>query len=431
MSERVLEEQFALLRAGCGAEVMRSAAVRTARLKALYRAVRAARQEILGAFQSDCGRPEAEVRRDEIEPVLAALRRALAEIPRYERPVRLTRGGARFVGRPFGVVLVTADWTAPFRSMMESVINAAAAGNCVMLRPVAEMQSVSAVTVRLLGEVFPRDAVTAVHADLAELLALPFDARYVHGDRDEALRAAETMARSVRFDRILVRRKHWCVVFPGIGVGGCARRIVRKKFRNAGQHGDAPDYLLVHKDVKDALMIALRRALRRTYGDNPGEARDFARIADDRHYARLAGMLDHGRLVAGGEHNPDDRYIAPTVLDQLDEDCALLRKPVAGPILPVFVFETPGEALAIIRRHPEAGTLSVFGATRRVRERMLELGCERVAFQEIAESSRRWTPDEFRRMTAVTMRRSLLTLLADLAAAPVRWGRTAANWFAR
>ena len=427
MSERLLEEQFALLRAKCDSGAMRDGALLKARFKALNGAVRAARQEILGAFQSDCARSGSEVWRDEIVPVLQELRRANRQLAGYGWPARTARFGVRTAFQPHGVVLVTADWGKPFFSMMTAVINAAAAGNCVMLKVTPEAQSVMAVTVRLLKEVFQSDEVLPVNAELTELLALPFDAVCVNGDRDSVLHAAETMARRLGFGRFLVWRKHWCVVLNEADVACCARMIVRKKFRNAGQYADAPDCVLVHKSVKDALMIALRRSIRGSFGDSPEESRGYARIVNDFHYERLAALLREGRLVTGGEHHPDDRYIAPTVIDNLEDDSVLLRDPVRGPILPVFEFETLGEALDLIRRRPEARFISAFGAGRRSRKRLMGVKCEMVCFNDVAEAPCNWTPEDFRLAVSVRQRWSLRQMLLVLLPGFLRRQRAAAR----
>src|SRR5206468_9085208 len=104
-----------------------------------------------------------------------------------------------------------------------------------------------------------------------------------------------------------------CVVCADADVDVAARRIVWAKTMNAGQTCVAPDFVLVDRRVREPLLAAMKTAIVRFYGPDPGASPGYGRIVNRRHFDRLAGLLDNCNIVAGGERNADDLYLAPTI----------------------------------------------------------------------------------------------------------------------
>jgi aldehyde dehydrogenase (NAD+) len=56
---------------------------------------------------------------------------------------------------------------------------------------------------------------------------------------------------------------------------------------NAGQTCVAPDYILVHNDVKSKFIDFLKQEITLAYGDDPETSNDFARIVNTKNWERL------------------------------------------------------------------------------------------------------------------------------------------------
>ena len=93
-----------------------------------------------------------------------------------------------------------------------------------------------------------------------------------------------------------------------------ARRITQGRWNNAGQTCTATDYVLVFKDVAEKFLKLLKETVVQFYGVDPQKSPDFGRIVSMRHFDRLKGLLGSGTVYHGGQHDRDDRYIAPTIL---------------------------------------------------------------------------------------------------------------------
>ena len=162
-----------------------------------------------------------------------------------------------------------------------------------------------------------------------------------------------------------------CVVDETADLDTAAKRIVYGKFFNAGQTCVAPDYVLVHAEVHDALINRMVSALREFYGEDPQQSRDFARIIDERHHARLTRLLAGADIVTGGQTDLADRYIAPTILRNVKEDDPVMQEEIFGPILPVISVPNVSQAVAFINRGPKPLALYCFSSDKEAQERVI------------------------------------------------------------
>jgi aldehyde dehydrogenase (NAD+) len=161
-----------------------------------------------------------------------------------------------------------------------------------------------------------------------------------------------------------------CIVDRDIHLEHTARRIVWGKFMNAGQTCVAPDYLLVHRQVKPALLSAIKKTIQEFYGNDPSQSPDFGRIISPRHFSRLANLLQ-GKVLIGGETNVEERYIAPTVIEATWAD-PVMADEIFGPILPVLEYEDLGEAIAQINDRPKPLALYLFSKNKQIQDRVLQ-----------------------------------------------------------
>jgi len=140
-----------------------------------------------------------------------------------------------------------------------------------------------------------------------------------------------------------------------------SKRIVWGKFTNAGQTCVAPDYLLIHSSVKDEFLARMKKHIHAFFGEDPQKSPDYGRIISDRHYKRLAAFLDNGNVVAGGQTDDDERYIAPTIIDGVKFEDPVMQDEIFGPVLPVIEYTDTKEVLDIVNhRYGKPLALYVF-----------------------------------------------------------------------
>lgn len=363
------------------------AAERIERLRRLRASILHHRQALYDGVWTDFRKPAAEFEITEIQLVLGEIAHTIKHLRRWMAPRRvpttplLAGTRSRVVHEPRGQVLILAPWNYPFQLLFSPLAAAVAAGNVCIVRPSEKVPATSAVMARIVADVFPEDEVALVRGgvDAADaLLELPFDHIFFTGSTAVGRKVMHAAADHLASVTLELGGKSPAIVDRSADVARAAERIVWGKFVNAGQTCVAPDYVLVHEADAPAFLDAAANAIHRFYGAGHGGPRaseDFARIVDDRGFRRLADALrqtvaDGATVVAGGETDAADRYIAPTLLTGVRPDAPVMREEIFGPILPVLPVRSLDEALAFVNARPKPLALYIFagdnGVARRV-----------------------------------------------------------------
>lgn len=358
----------------------RQVSFRIAQLKALRRAITEHQASFVQALQADLGKPEFEAYATEIM-VVREIDHALQHIQTWVKPRKvpaaatLLPASARIQPEPLGVVLIIAPWNYPLQLLVSPLIGAIAAGNCALLKPSEHAPHTSQVFAKVIAQTFDPAYITVVEGGVETsqaLLEVPFDHILFTGGPAIGKAVMAAAAKHLTPVTLELGGKSPCVIDADVDIETTARRIVWGKFINAGQTCIAPDYLLVDRQIKPQLLQAICRCLQEFYGDDPAQSPDYGRIVSDRHFARLAALLQDGEIVAGGQTNAADRYIAPTVLDQVDTAAPVMQEEIFGPILPVLDFSSLDEAIACINSRPKPLALYVFSRNKALVQRLLQ-----------------------------------------------------------
>jgi acyl-CoA reductase-like NAD-dependent aldehyde dehydrogenase len=356
----------------------RSIDFRLAQLKALKDAIVKDQDAIIAAIHADLGKPEFEAFLTEVG-VTEEINYAIKHLRSWAKPQKVATSLTTFPSRaeihpePLGVALIIGPWNYPFQLMIAPLVGAIAAGNCAMLKPSELAPRTSQVVTRLIEATFAPNYIAVVEGDVEASQALleeKFDHIFFTGGTAIGKVIMAAAARHLTPVTLELGGKSPCIVDRDIHVEHTARRIVWGKFLNAGQTCVAPDYLLVDRQIKPALLEAIQKTIQEFYGANPAQSPDFGRLISDRHFSRVAGLLK-GKILVGGETKAEERYIAPTVIDQVSWTDGVMEEEIFGPILPVLEYEDLGEAIAQIRDRPKPLALYVFSRNKEVQNRVL------------------------------------------------------------
>jgi len=365
--------------------VTRPLAWRRAQLRQLQRMLGEREDEWLAALDADLRKPAAEGWTTDIGAIngeIESLHRNLGQWARARPihvPLRLGVGKGRVVAEPLGVALVIAPWNYPIHLLVLPIACALAAGNAVVGKPSEMAPATSALMARLVPQYLDEGAVVIVEGgpeETTSLLAERWDHIFYTGNGRVGRIVMEAAAAHLTPVTLELGGKSPAIVDREADLRVAARRIVWGKFLNAGQTCLAPDYVLVHRDVEEALLAQLTKAVRDFYGADPQHSRDYARIVNDRHLQRLGALLrdvDAARIVTGGQMDATDRYLAPTIVRDASWDEAMMADEIFGPILPVLAVADLDEAIESVNAHSKPLALYIFtsrpGAADRVIER--------------------------------------------------------------
>lgn len=351
---------------------------RLARLKEIRRLLRAQESELYDAIHKDFAKSPFDTYATELGLIYHELNLFIKKIKRWARPVKLPAGLVNFpaksyiIPEPLGVCLVIGAWNYPYQLALLPAISALAAGNTVILKPSEKAPHTSAVMAALINKNFDPAYFHVVEGgvpETTELLHHHFDKIFFTGSTRVGQIIYQAAARHLTPVTLELGGKSPCFVLKSARIKTAARRIVWAKFLNAGQTCVAPDYVLVHRDIQDAFLAAVKAEVERQY---PGERTDnYPQIIDTAHVERLAALIDPDKLFLGGEVDIRARYIAPTVLTDVSFDDPVMQEEIFGPILPVLTFDSLDEAIREVKARPRPLACYVYGSNRKQIKRIL------------------------------------------------------------
>ena len=353
---------------------------RKAQLRRLRELATDNQDAILAALNEDLGRPPFEGWGAEIRTLQLEIDHTLDHLADWMRadsaraPLFLQPGKAYVVPEPLGVALVIAPWNYPFQLSLGPVVGALAAGCCAVIKP----SEIAPATSRVLAELVPKyldtDAIAVVEGAVEETTAL-LEQRWDHilftgGERVGKI-VMSAAAKHLTPVTLELGGKSPTIVDRSANLDVAARRIIWGKALNAGQTCIAPDYILVERSVKAALVDKLKATLLEFYGTDPKSSPDYGRIISDHHHRRLVKLLEGQTVIAGGEHDASERFFALTLLDEVSPDAPVMQEEIFGPILPILTVDSVDEAIGFVLDRPRPLALYLFSGDRANQDKVL------------------------------------------------------------
>ena len=354
---------------------------RAAQLSAIERLMVEREQEFMDALATDLGKHALEAWSTEISYVAdtaAYCRKKLRKWTRRRKvstPMVGQPGKSWVQPEPLGVVLVIGAWNYPLQLTLSGAAAAIAAGNCVVIKPSELAPATSALTARLVPEYLDSDCIRVVEGAVPEttaLLELPWDHILSTGGGHVARIVMAAAAKHLTPVTLELGGKSPCVVLPDADLDTTAMRIAWGKFTNAGQTCIAPDYILTDAETEKKLVPKLQEAITSMFGDDPGASDSYGKIVNERHFARLLGLIDSGDVATGGRSDAASRYIEPTVLTNVTPDSPVMQEEIFGPILPMLRCDDLDAAIRYIRAGDKPLAAYVFTKDKTAQERFLD-----------------------------------------------------------
>ncbi|WP_436795427.1 aldehyde dehydrogenase family protein [Actinospongicola halichondriae] len=344
---------------------------RKRQLDGLLRVLEEGGEQLVAAMQADFGKPEVEAHATDIAFTVTEVKHIRKHMAKWAAPRKAKlrmkdRPGAGVIHpEPLGVSLVIAPWNYPVQLLVAPMAASLAAGNAIVAKPSELTPETSRVLSQLLRANLDPEAVAVIEGGVdvsTALLEERFDHIFFTGSTAVGKVVARAAAEHLTPMVLELGGKSPAIVTADADVDIAAHRIAWGKFLNAGQTCIAPDYVLVDRSRKDALVDALVSTIGEFYGADPSTSDDFTQIVNDRHVKRIEGLLDGhgGTVVCGGTVNAETRKLAPTVIVDPDPDSGLMQEEIFGPVLPIIVVDSVDEAIAFVNGRDKPLALYVF-----------------------------------------------------------------------
>lgn len=355
---------------------------RLEQLRKLKAVIRKYEEAIIDALYRDLHKSSFEAYTAEIAFVYEEINYTMKHLKSWMRAKRVRDIPVTFPAKsyiqpePLGVVLIIGPWNYPFQLIFAPLIGAIAAGNCALVKPSNESKNTSSIIEKIIKEAFPREYISVVQGPGREVVPdlirkYSFNHIFFTGSPKvgrEILRLASNHLTPVTLE---LGGKSPAIVHKDANLALAARRIVAGKYYNAGQTCIAPDYLLVHEEIKDDFINLLVEWIKEFYGENPKDSPEYGRIINEKGFNRLIAFLEGGRIIYGGDYDQAELYLEPTILECGDLDVPIMQEEIFGPILAILSYRDIKEVVEVIRinRYPLA--LYLFTEDERVEDYIL------------------------------------------------------------
>ena len=354
---------------------------RIARLDAMEKMLRDNQARLEAAISKDFKTAAQEKAFETAAPlaIIADTKRQLAD---WMQPVKaplpefLAESGHRgmIYREPYGVTLVMGPFNGPLLLLLDPAITALAAGNTCILKLNESIANTAELLDDLIPQYFEPEAVMAIRGgvdEVTELLKLPLD--FIFCTASVAVGKIVMRAAAEHLTPVLLELggQNPALVDRTADLKDAAKKIVWGAMAWGGQWCTSPGYAYVEASVADAFADECRKAVIELYGTDPQSNPDYSKIVNAKAVERLAGLIDAEKVIAGGRHDANDRYLDPTVLYPVTWSDRIMENEIFGPILPILTFTDFDEAFAQIKARPRPLSGFIFSRDQKAIDRFL------------------------------------------------------------
>lgn len=368
--ESMIDIRLANIKSFFSTNQTKSISFRLQQLRNLKEAILKFQPKLEQALWEDLHKSPEEAYLTEISIVLGEIDNHIRHLKKWSRPkkvltpIHLLPSSSRIIYEPLGIALIIAPWNYPFQLLFNPLVGAISAGCCAVLKPSPDSSKTATVMEEIITSTFPADYITLIQGRREVntlLLQKQYDVIFFTGS--PALGKIVMKAASEHLTPVVLELggKSPCIVDHDANIQVAAKRIAWGKMINAGQTCIAPDYLLVHENVKDDLLNLIGKNIREMYGEDIKKSRFYPRIVSDRAIQRLLKLLEKGTIYTGGDYDINEKYISPTIIDNITPSDPVMQEEIFGPILPVMTFNNINEVIKYINDNEKPLAFYYFG----------------------------------------------------------------------
>ena len=263
-----------------------------------------------------------------------------------------------------GNILIISPWNYPFQLSILPLVGAISAGNTVILSPSSQSKATNKLLQELINSNFDNKQIFCTNGDKelsSEILNQGVDHLFFTGSYKTAQYLHSICSKNLISTTFELGGKSPLIIDKDSNLSIAAKRVCLGKFINCGQTCIAPDYLFVHKNIKDEFLKLLKESIISFFGTDASKSENYGRIINQKQFLRLQNLLSQGEIIFGGNYNEQNNYISPTLIKPYNLNSSLMQEEIFGPILPVLEFENIENVIEYINQRPRPLALYYFG----------------------------------------------------------------------
>ncbi|XP_038615063.1 aldehyde dehydrogenase family 3 member A2 isoform X2 [Tachyglossus aculeatus] len=354
---------------------------RIQQLKALQQMIKEKEKEILGAISRDLNKSEYNAYSHEVIGILGEIDLVLEKLPEWAAPEPVKKNlltmmdEAYIHSEPLGVILIIGAWNYPIVLTLQPLIGAISAGNAAIIKPSELSENTASLLAKILPQYLDKELYQVVNGGVKEatdLLKERFDHILYTGGCNVGKIVMEAASKHLTPVTLELGGKSPCYVDKDCDLDVACRRITWGKYMNCGQTCIAPDYILCEPAIQNQIVQKIKEMLKEFYGEDIKKSPDYERIINVRHFKRLTSLLEGQKIAFGGESDEATRYLAPTVLTDVNPESRVMQEEIFGPILPLVLVKNADEAVKFINQREKPLAFYVFSRNKQLIKRMID-----------------------------------------------------------
>lgn len=351
---------------------------RVQQLKKLKTVLKAHEQEMIEGIYQDFKKSEFDTYTNELALLYADIDEAIHKIKHWTKVKRMRTNLVNFpaksyiIPEPLGVALVIGAWNYPYQLSLAPIVPAIAAGCTVVLKPSELPSNTSRIMAKVINENFDPKFLAVIEGGIAETTALleqKFDKIFFTGSVPVGKIVYQAAAKHLTPVTLELGGKSPAFITEKVNMKMAVKRLVWSKFLNSGQTCIAPDYVLVHRSVKQAFLDALIAEIKAT--EFGFEAGTFVQIINEKNVDRVAGLIDPAKVYYGGKVDRENRYIEPTVMTDVNFEDKIMLDEIFGPVLPVIEYDNLSDAIRWVKERPKPLSCYIYTEDKAIKNRIL------------------------------------------------------------
>lgn len=251
------------------------------------------------------------------------------------------------------------------------MVPAIAAGCTIILKPSELASNTSSALAQMLNATFPSDYIRVIEGGIPETTALleqKFDKIFFTGSVPVGKIVYQAAAKNLTPVTLELGGKSPAFITVDCNQKITAKRLIWGKFLNAGQTCIAPDYLLVDEKIAETFKNLLKQELEKSHYSVENE--NYVQIINNMHFERLKALIDNDKVIAGGQTEASNRWIAPTLMDRINFEDEIMKDEIFGPILPILTYKNLDDAIAKVKARPKPLACYVFTESKTIKHKI-------------------------------------------------------------
>lgn len=335
--------------------------------------------KIIEACVKDMGKPEQEAYQSEVLQSITHIvymQKRLSKLIKPQRrklPLGHFPGKTYTIAEPYGRVLIMSPWNYPFQLAIVPLVGAMSAGNCAVVKPSEVSANVSNVIKQIIEESFDQQYITVLNGgpDIGQkLLVYKWDFIFFTGSGKVGKQVMQAASNHLTPVVLELGEKNPCIIDKDVNLKVAVKRIMHGKYFNNGQSCVAPDYLLVHSRIKDEFINLVDKSLTEFFGDYNKPNKDLTDIINHYHFDRLLNLMKDKKILLGGAHDKNKKFIAPTLIEINDWNDKIMQDEVFGPVFPIMTYDSLDSILEKLTELPKCLSLFLYTKNKEVQEKV-------------------------------------------------------------